>query len=125
VGLPGYPVPVFARLMSLPGFLARRLALVSMRGPERSGRSSMWQDVERGRGRTEISGINGAVVEAGALAGVACPVNAYLVEVVGRIAADAEQRRRYRDDAMLLVREAPGRGGGGSAKPATGGDACE
>jgi 2-dehydropantoate 2-reductase len=44
-------------------------------------RSSMLQDVERGR-RTEIDDINGALVKAGERAGVAMPVNRVLWSLV-------------------------------------------
>ncbi len=108
VGLPGYPVPVFCRLMSMPVWLARRVALAAMRGPEREGRSSMWQDLNRGRGRTEIANLNGAVVSTSEKAGLACPVNRYLVEVVEKLVASPEEWERYQADPMLLVREAPG-----------------
>jgi 2-dehydropantoate 2-reductase len=108
VGLPGYPVPLFCRLMSLPTGLARRLALASMRGPERAGRSSMWQDLDRGRGRTEIANLNGAVVRAAEKAGLPCPVNSYLVEIVEKLAASPSEWERYKADPQLLVREAPG-----------------
>jgi 2-dehydropantoate 2-reductase len=107
VGLPGYPVPVFCRLMSLPAWLARRLALASMRGPEREGRSSMWQDLNNGRGRTEVANLNGAVVRAAEKAGLPCPVNRYLVEVIDKLASSPAEWERYRADPMLLIREAP------------------
>ncbi len=109
VGLPGYPVPLFCRLMSLPAWLARMLALASMRGPERAGRSSMWQDLDRGRGRTEIANLNGAVVRAAEKAGLPCPANSYLVEVVEKLAAAPSDWKRYKEDPQLLVREAPGK----------------
>jgi hypothetical protein len=107
MGLPGYPVPVFCRLMSLPAGIARRLALLTMRGPEREGRSSMWQDLDRGRGRSEIANLNGAVVRAAEEAGIPCPVNSYLVEVINNLTADPRARDRYKADPMLVVREAP------------------
>jgi 2-dehydropantoate 2-reductase len=107
VRLPGYPVPLFCRVMSLPVWLSRRLALLSMRGPERAGRSSMWQDLNRGRGRTEIANLNGAVVAAAEKAGLPCPINRYLVEVVGRLAASPDNWERYKADPLLLVRESP------------------
>ena len=44
-------------------------------------KSSMLQDLERGR-RTEIDAINGAIVRIGAEAGLACPVNALLTQLV-------------------------------------------
>lgn len=119
VGLPGYPVPIFCRLMSMPVWIARRLALVSMRGPERAGRSSMWQDLNRGRGRTEIENLNGAVVAAAERAGLSCPVNRYLVEVVEKLADSPGEWERYKADPMLLVRESPGVQGGEAGKAET------
>jgi 2-dehydropantoate 2-reductase len=122
VGLPGYPVPLFSRVMCLPLWLARRLALMTIRGPEREGRSSMWQDISRGRGRTEIADLNGAVVEAAGKSGLPCPVNRYLTEVIERLAGDADARERYRGDPAVLAREAPGaRGAAARQTPGGGG----
>ncbi|HWI51941.1 MAG TPA: ketopantoate reductase C-terminal domain-containing protein [Symbiobacteriaceae bacterium] len=46
-----------------------------------ANRSSMLQDVERGR-RTEVDAINGAVAERGQALGVPAPVNAALFDLV-------------------------------------------
>jgi len=108
VDLPGYKLRLFCKVMGLPVPLGRRLALLAFRGPEREGRSSMWQDLARGRGRTEVADLNGAVVRAAEKAGLPCPVNRYLVEVIERLAADPAERARYKADASLLAREAPG-----------------
>jgi 2-dehydropantoate 2-reductase len=48
------------------------------------GKASMLQDVEAGR-RTEIEAINGAVVDAGARAGVATPLNASMVWMISAL----------------------------------------
>ncbi|MHC4914566.1 MAG: ketopantoate reductase family protein, partial [Planctomycetota bacterium] len=108
VGLPGYPVPLFCRVMSLPAWLGRRLALASIRGPERRGRSSMWQDLSRGRGRTEVADLNGAVVRAAGKSGLPCPVNSYLTGVIEELASGPGAWERYRQDPLLLAAEAPG-----------------
>jgi 2-dehydropantoate 2-reductase len=50
------------------------------------GKASMLQDVEANR-RTEIEVINGAIVAAGAEVGVATPVNAAMVALVGALQA--------------------------------------
>jgi len=57
--------------------------------PTAAHRSSMRQDLEAGR-RTEIEAIGGAIVRAGARAGVATPVNARLVAAIH----DAERSTR-------------------------------
>lgn len=53
-----------------------------------ANRSSMLQDVERGR-RTEVDAINGAVAERGAALGVATPVNATLADLVRALPGQA------------------------------------
>ena len=57
--------------------------------PTAAHRSSMRQDLEAGR-RTEVDAIGGAIVRAGAQAGIATPVNAGLVAAIH----DAERARR-------------------------------
>ncbi len=108
LNLPGYKVRLFCKVMGLPVWLGRRLALLAFRGPEREGRSSMWQDLARGRGRTEVANLNGAVVRAAEKAGLPCPVNKYLVEVVEKLAAEPAEWERYKAEPLLLAREAPG-----------------
>jgi 2-dehydropantoate 2-reductase len=63
----------------LPGDPAERVALVAR--ATGANRSSMLQDVERGR-RTEVDAINGAVAREGRRLGVSAPVNETLADLV-------------------------------------------
>ncbi|HLN61659.1 MAG TPA: 2-dehydropantoate 2-reductase, partial [Symbiobacteriaceae bacterium] len=59
---------------------------IAVAGATAANRSSMLQDVERGR-RTEIDAISGAVARLGAEHGVGAPVNATLAELVRALEA--------------------------------------
>lgn len=77
---PPVPARVVARLLrardSVFGFIAPRIIKVD---PE--ARSSMWDDLQRGR-RTEIDGLNGEIVDAAKRAGTHAPVNEAIVALV-------------------------------------------
>lgn len=76
IDLPGYPVSRLARLCRLPTGWARRiLAFWLARKNEQTRASSMRQDVMRGKGRTEIEELNGAIVREGLRMGVKTPAN--------------------------------------------------
>lgn len=60
---------------------ARWTAIISLLEKAVGGKSSMLQDVERGR-KTEIDVINGAICEAGARLGIATPTNDALMSLV-------------------------------------------
>ena len=63
-------------------------------------RSSMWEDLERGR-RTEIDWINGEVVRLAESLGQQAPVNRMLIQLI----REAEQggRRDWSGDELLAV----------------------
>jgi len=69
-----------ARLLGLPGFVLKLLLPLMIR-VSKSARSSMWEDLSRGR-RTEVDLLNGEVTALGGRHGVATPVNAALVSLV-------------------------------------------
>ncbi|HXQ18323.1 MAG TPA: 2-dehydropantoate 2-reductase [Acidimicrobiales bacterium] len=82
---------------------ARRGDLVSVREPVpgRTGGSSTWQSVERGRGSIEADYLNGEIVLLGALFGIETPVN----ERVRRLANELAWARRppasFSEEALL------------------------
>lgn len=76
------------RVLEMPDSWFRRLAS-RLLAIDPVARSSMWEDLERGRS-TEVDAINGEVVRLAAAHGVAAPVNARLVELVHQV----EQARR-------------------------------
>ncbi|MBW1600049.1 2-dehydropantoate 2-reductase [Streptomyces sp. JJ38] len=74
------PPRLTPRLLRLPDALFRRLAAASLR-VDAQARSSMWEDLERGR-RTEIDGLQGEVVALAGRHGLRAPVNAALAALV-------------------------------------------
>ena len=76
------------RVLEMPDSWFRRLAS-RLLAIDPVARSSMWEDLERGRS-TEVEAINGEVVRLAAAHGIAAPVNARLVELVHQV----EQARR-------------------------------
>jgi 2-dehydropantoate 2-reductase len=75
-----FPAPVTARVLGLPDAVFRRLAAASLR-VDAQARSSMWEDLRRGR-PTEIDSLQGEIVALAARHGLSAPVNARLVELV-------------------------------------------
>jgi 2-dehydropantoate 2-reductase len=80
------PVTVFPLMLRLPSPLVRVLASAQVKiDPE--ARSSMWEDLTRGR-PTEVDYLNGEIVRVAAACGARAPLNARMVEIVH----DAEKR---------------------------------
>jgi 2-dehydropantoate 2-reductase len=80
------PVTVFPWMLRLPSPLVRVLASAQVKiDPE--ARSSMWEDLTRGR-PTEVDYLNGEIVRVAAACGARAPLNARMVEIVH----DAEKR---------------------------------
>jgi 2-dehydropantoate 2-reductase len=77
VKLPPRLVP---SVLELPNWIFLRLARAMMH-VDPQARSSMWDDLERGR-KTEIDALNGEVVRLAERLGRAAPVNARIVELV-------------------------------------------
>jgi 2-dehydropantoate 2-reductase len=107
VALPGYPVPQLVRgLCALPPRLAYRVfrrALLHRRG----GRPSPLQhDLQKGRRKSEVTFLNGAVARAGAQAGVPTPINRTLESILVAIARGEIEWSEYRGQADRLVRRA-------------------
>ncbi len=83
VSLPGYPVPLFAwAICSLPAWLLRPiLRKIIVRG--RGGKMpSLHIDLSRGKGKSEVEYLNGAVVRYAQELGVDAPVNRALHAVL-------------------------------------------
>lgn len=79
--LPGYDVRRIRMVCRLPAGAARRIMALAT-AKEKKTVSSMRQDVQRGRGLTEIDEINGAIVAAGKAAGIPTPANERLCAMV-------------------------------------------
>ena len=80
--LRGLPVSWMPRILRLPDSMARLILRAQMKAdPE--ARSSMWEDLHRGR-TTEVDFLNGEILRVAERAGVAAPVNAAVVDLVRR-----------------------------------------
>lgn len=82
--LRGLPVSWMPRILRLPDAVARLILRAQMKA-DPDARSSMWEDLHRGR-RTEVDYLNGEILRVAERAGVAAPVN----EAIVRLVRDAE-----------------------------------
>ncbi|MCQ0025432.1 2-dehydropantoate 2-reductase [Streptomyces somaliensis DSM 40738] len=86
------PASVVPRLLRLPDAVFRRVGAASLR-VDAHARSSMWEDLERGR-PTEVDALQGEIVALAARHGLRAPVNARLVELVREAEAAAPEGPR-------------------------------
>ncbi len=96
------PVPpwLLVTILRLPTWLFLRIAR-RMVAIDPEARSSMWEDLDRGR-KTEVRLLNGEVVALGERLGVATPVNRAIVEAIEAVESGAPRAPRVAD----LVRRA-------------------
>ncbi len=87
VALPGYPVPALLAVLAAPRSLVRPVLRRLIRRGRGEGRTSLRQDLQRGRPENEVAVLNGAVVRAAARLGLRASVNAALTEVLDGLAA--------------------------------------
>jgi len=109
VGLPGLPTPILRWAMGLPPLLAQMLLEPQLGGARGGKMPSLWWDLSRGRGKTEASFLNGAVVDAGRRYDVPTPVNSVLwaiLEKSTKLPAEWERYRRQPDRLKALLRTA-------------------
>jgi 2-dehydropantoate 2-reductase len=99
VNLPGYPVPLLAwALRWAPLFLSRPILHKMVAGGRGQKPPSLLLELQRGRRRSEVADLNGAVVRAGEQVGLPTPINRTLTEtltrlVEGRIQWDSVRRQ--------------------------------
>ena len=108
VSLPGYPVPLFAwAICSLPVWLLRPiLRKVIVRG--RGGKMpSLHIDLSRGKGKSEVEYLNGAVVRYAQELGVDAPVNRALHAVLMGIVKGEIPWEEYRGQPERLLLAPP------------------
>jgi 2-dehydropantoate 2-reductase len=78
--LRGLPAAVMPTILRLPDFLAHRVLAAQIRADTKA-RSSMWEDLSRGR-PTEVDYLNGEIVSLAAGVGASASLNARMVELV-------------------------------------------
>jgi len=109
VALPGLPTPALRWAMGLPPLLAQMLLEPQLGGARGGKMPSLWWDLSRGRGKTEASYLNGAVVDAGRRFDVPTPINSVLwaiLEKSTKLPAEWERYRRQPDRLKALLRTA-------------------
>lgn len=108
VDLPGTPVRALGLAAErLPRFIAQPAltkALASGRGDKMP---SFHIDLYSGRGRSEVSYLNGAVVRHGEEVGVPAPVNRVLTDVLEALTDGSESIERFRQNPDALLRLLP------------------
>lgn len=104
IALPGYPVDTYVRVARrLPAPWLHRLVggtLARARGTRMPGAAI---DLAAGRPHTEVEVLNGAVVQAGARAGVATPVNRVLAELAMDLSAGRVDPAAFIDRPAALI----------------------
>ncbi|HLJ59640.1 MAG TPA: 2-dehydropantoate 2-reductase [bacterium] len=101
--LPGYPVPALVRVMGMPAWVARRIVGPKLGGGRGAKMPSLWEDLDRGRERSEVEVLNGAVAREGAALGIPTPVNTLLTEVLVALAAGRRAREDFRGNPEALL----------------------
>ncbi|HUW65412.1 MAG TPA: ketopantoate reductase C-terminal domain-containing protein [Spirochaetia bacterium] len=64
---------------------------------------SLWIDLQKGRSKSEVTQLNGAVVEWGQKLGFATPANARILAALTAILADPSRRENYRHNPEALL----------------------
>jgi 2-dehydropantoate 2-reductase len=107
VSLPGYPVPPLVWILcALPAAWTHpifRRAVLSGRGGKKP---SLHIDLARGRTRSEVEFLNGAVVRAGEKLGLPTPVNRALCETLSDIVQHKIEWAEYQGQAERLIQRA-------------------
>ena len=97
------PAAWLPRLISVPDFLFTRLAS-SMLEIDPEARSSMWEDLNKGR-QTEIDFINGAVVEEAKTIGISTPINSALCSLIKTAETTTPPRNVSANDIMADIKK--------------------
>lgn len=90
-------------LLLVPQLLLRYL----LRQEVMAGRGEKWPslriDLEKGRGKTEVRWLNGAVASRGEALGIATPVNRVLTQTLEQLTANPSLRQEWRGNTARLV----------------------
>ncbi|MHB0859526.1 MAG: ketopantoate reductase family protein [Anaerolineae bacterium] len=107
VQLPGYPAGTLALLMgALPAAASRPLMARLVAGGRSGKKPSLQLDLERGRTRSEVSYLNGAVVSAAERLELGVPANRALTETLEGIAAGGIPWASLRHNPEALLERA-------------------
>ena len=105
VSLPGYPVPLFAwAICSLPARLVRPILRRAVVGGRGGKMPSLHMDLSKGKGKSEVEYLNGAVVRYAQELGLDVPVNRALHAVLMGIVRGEISWEEYRGQPQRLLR---------------------
>lgn len=104
VALGGYPLALFAALAArLPRRLVRPFMARFMVGARGSKPPSLTYDLERGRGRSEVEWLNGAVATEAARLGLAAPINQTFTRLLLDLVTRRADPAAWRDQPQRLL----------------------
>jgi 2-dehydropantoate 2-reductase len=104
VNLPGYPVPLLAwGVRWAPLLILRPILRRLVAGGRGQKPPSLLLDLRRGRERSEVAALNGAVVQAGRRIGIPTPVNHALTETLLRLSQGQIQWDNVRHQPGVLL----------------------
>ena len=107
VSLPGYPVPLLVWILcAWPAGLTHALFRRAVLGGRGGKPPSLQIDLARGRTRSEVAFLNGAVVRAGAKLGLSTPVNRALYDTLTSIVEQEIAWAEYQGQAERLIQRA-------------------
>ena len=107
--LGSYPFRALAPAIRYAPHALLRPILRKQIGSARGGKlPSLYLDLESGKKKSEVAWLNGAIVDLGAMQGVATPVNQVLTETLLRLVAHPEERPGWRGNYPRLVAEIEG-----------------
>lgn len=92
------PVRLFPFVLRLPAPLLRIVASAQLK-VDPQARSSMWEDLSRGR-KTEVDHLNGEIVRLAEATGLRAPLNARIVEIVHEVEQRSEGSPKLSADAL-------------------------
>ncbi len=108
VDLPGTPVRALAfAAQRLPRVVAQPILHRALGAGRGDKMPSFHIDLHSGRGRTEVSYLNGAVVRFGESSGVPTPVNRVLTDTLEELTGQPEAIERFRKNPDALLRLVP------------------
>ncbi|MEO7097251.1 MAG: 2-dehydropantoate 2-reductase [Polyangiales bacterium] len=99
--LRGIPVHLFPFLLRLPTPMVKLVARAQLK-IDPDARSSMWEDLARGR-RTEVDDLNGEIVRLADSCGAAAPLNRRIVELVHEVEARAAGSPKMSPEALAAA----------------------
>ncbi len=104
VGLPGYPVPLYAWAIDrLPVPILHRLLPALVAGGRAGKKPSLQVDLDRGRRESEVEYLNGAIVHAGRELGVPVPANALIYRTLSAMVQGGIPRQAYASNPHSLL----------------------